>query len=311
MHPSSTPPLRLGTRGSELALWQAETVRDLLSRECPERDVELVLVKTLGDKVQDKKIGELGRTGVFTHELDRALQENQVDLAVHSLKDVETTMAEGLALLGVLPRGPVEDALVAKVPFDALRHGARVGTGSVRRAAQLKRLRPDLELIPMRGNVPTRLAKFDAGEVEGLIMARAGLVRLGYGHRISTVFSPDQMLYAVGQGAVALVGRLADASMTRIAKNLNHAPTWTAIRAERACLKTLAGGCNVPLGVSTALDASGLRLRAVVFETDGPGAIASEMRFAADADPDAAGAALAQDLIARGAPAILERARRA
>lgn len=307
----TTPSLKLGTRGSELALWQAETVRDLLSRECPERDVELVLVKTLGDKVQDKKIGELGRTGVFTAELDRALSEKTVDLAVHSLKDVETTLAPGQTIVAVLPRGPVEDVLVGPVPFQELKKGARIGTGSVRRVAQLKRLRPDVVCVPIRGNVPTRLAKLDAGEYDGLIMARAGLVRLGLGHRIVSIFPATDMLPAVGQGAIAVTARIDDATMARIGKNINHSATMTCVTAERACLKALAGGCNVPLGTLTTFESGGFRMRAVVCDPSAETIIEADKTYALDIAPEAVGVEIAEMLLDRGAAAIMQKIRHA
>ena len=251
---TKTPVIRLGTRGSDLALWQAHTVRDLLSREAPHHEVEIVKVKTIGDRIQDVKIEEIGRTAVFTAELDVALLDKEVDIAVHSLKDVETAELPGMTLRAVIPRGPIEDVLVAKVPFDELKQGARVGTGSVRRVAQLKRLRPDIEIVPVRGNVPTRVAKVEDGELDGLIMARAGLVRLGMAHVIASVFSPDQMKPAVGQGAVCVTVRTDDEAMMRIVGGLNHEPTWNIVTAERACLRRLGGGCNVPLGTSFTFD---------------------------------------------------------
>ncbi|MCB9834370.1 MAG: hydroxymethylbilane synthase [Planctomycetes bacterium] len=298
-------PIRLGTRGSELALWQAETVRDLLSREAPMYEVEIVKVKTIGDRIQDVKIEQIGRTAVFTAELDAALLAGEVDLAVHSLKDVETAELPGMTLKAVLPRGPVEDVLVAPVPFAELKTGARVGTGSVRRVAQLQRLRPDLEIVPVRGNVPTRVAKVDRGELDGLIMARAGLVRLGLAHRIAHVFPPLELKPAVGQGAVCVTVRSDDERMNRIVGALNHEPTWNVVSAERACLRRLGGGCNVPLGVSFTLKDGHYDLQAAVFSLDGMEMVDVALTEPDDADPAAVGNRVAEALLARGAGHIL------
>ncbi|MCA9319430.1 MAG: hydroxymethylbilane synthase [Planctomycetes bacterium] len=298
---NDSPPIRLGTRGSDLALWQAETVRDLLSREAPMREVEIITVKTLGDRVQDRKIEEIGRTAVFTAELDRALLDDQVDIGVHSLKDVETTMPDGVALACVIPRGPVEDVVVGAASLAELPAGARVGTGSIRRIAQVSRAHPGLSLQPIRGNVPTRLEKLDRGDYDALLMARAGLVRLGLGHRIGGILPADRFYHAVGQGAVAVTCREGDAAMLRILGGLNHAATWHAVRAERACLKRIGGGCNVPLGVFLGLEGETLRFRAGVYSPDGKQALEVDERFSATDDPVACGERVAEILLERGA----------
>ncbi|MEE9393151.1 MAG: hydroxymethylbilane synthase [Planctomycetota bacterium] len=298
-------PIRLGTRGSDLALWQAQTVSDLLSREAPMREVEITTVKTLGDQVKDKPIGKLGRTAVFTHELDGALQQSEVDIAVHSLKDVETQLAEGLVIAAVLPRGPVEDALVAAIPLADLASGARVGTGSVRRVAQLQRLRPDLKIEGIRGNVPTRLEKLDLGEYDALIMARAGLVRLGYAHRISQVFAADAFLPAVGQGAIAIMCREDDETSRRLLKGLNHLRTRQVVDAERALLKEVGGGCNVPLGVCAHHEGEEVRMRAMLFAEPGEAPAEAAMTFKSTDDPQVRGAQLAAALLVSGGSEIL------
>lgn len=298
-------PIRLGTRGSELALWQAETVNDLLSREAPMRDVEIIKVKTLGDKRTDVKIAELGRTAVFTAELDDALLRSDIDLAVHSLKDLETAELPGMSLIAVLPRGPVEDCFISKVPFAELPQGAKVGTGSVRRVAQIKRLRPDLEIVPIRGNVPTRVALVDEGVVDGIVMARAGMVRLGLAHRIASIFDVKDVLPAVGQGAVAVTIRTDDDSMTRIAGGLNHEATWRIIQAERACLRQLGGGCNVPLGVSFTYEGADMKLAAAVYSEDGSEVVEAEITLPADHDGIEAGLSVAQALIDGGCKRLI------
>ena len=299
-------PIRLGTRGSALALWQAECVQDLLSREAPMRDVEIIKVKTLGDRRTDVTIAELGRTAVFTAELDSALLRSDVDLAVHSLKDLETAELEGMILAAVLPRGPVEDCFISAHPFQDLPQGARVGTGSVRRVAQIKRLRPDVEIVPIRGNVPTRISLVDSGEVDGIVMARAGIVRLGLAHRIASVFSVTDVLPAVGQGAVAITIRTNDESMARIVGGLNHEPTWRIVQAERACLRKLGGGCNVPLGVSFRYEDERMRLAASVYNALGTEVVSAALDFASDADGTEAGLKIAEELLAKGCADLID-----
>ncbi len=299
-------PIRLGTRGSALALWQAETVLDLLSREAPMRDVDLIKVKTLGDRRTDVKIAELGRTAVFTAELDSALLNSEIDLAVHSLKDLETAELPGMSLVAVLPRGPVEDCFVASCPFDELKKGARVGTGSVRRAAQLKRLRPDLEIVPIRGNVPTRVGFVDDGSVDGIVMARAGMVRLGLAHRIASIFDVNDLLPAVGQGAVAITVRSDDKEMNRIVGGLNHEATWRITQAERACLRKLGGGCNVPLGVSFVYLGDQMVLKAKVYNVDGSEVVEAALTFDGASDGGTAGLAVAQALLDGGCARLFE-----
>jgi len=299
------PEIRLGTRGSDLALWQAETVRDLISREAPHREVECVTVKTLGDREQDLKIAEMGRTAVFTAELDHALQEGRIDVAVHSLKDVETTLPDGLVVGAVLPRGPVEDVLVSTVGFDELDDGARIGTGSVRRAAQARRLRPDVNVVPIRGNVPTRLEKLDSGDYDALIMARAGLVRLGLAHRISTVFEPGVFLPAVGQGAICVVTREDADDLLRILKGLSHGPTQHMVTAERACLAAVGAGCNVPMGVFGCLEKDVLRFKAAVFSTTSSRLVEISREFSAEEDASKLGQDVADALLEAGAREIL------
>ncbi|MEZ6195599.1 MAG: hydroxymethylbilane synthase [Planctomycetota bacterium] len=296
--------IRLGTRGSDLALWQAECVEDLLSREAPMREVERVIVKTTGDLVQDRPIEAIGRTAVFTAELDLALQEGRVDLAVHSLKDVETRLAAGTVIAAVLPRGPVEDVLVGSRALDELPSGARVGTGSVRRRAQLARLRPDLEIAPVRGNVPTRLDKLAAGEFDALVMARAGLVRLGYAHAIGEVFGPERMLPAVGQGAICVTCREDDEPMRRLLGTLDHRLTADVVRVERALLRGVGGGCNVPLGVSITVRDERFHCTAALFGV-GDSVARVEADHPRDRLPEEVGEALAAALFAAGAEGIL------
>ncbi|MFT7620526.1 MAG: hydroxymethylbilane synthase [Planctomycetota bacterium] len=300
-------PIRLGTRGSDLALWQAETVHDLLSREAPMRDVEIIKVKTLGDKRTDVKIAELGRTAVFTAELDDALLRSSIDLAVHSLKDLETAELPGMTLAAVLPRGPVEDCFISSVPFSELPEGAKVGTGSVRRVAQIKRLRPDIEIVPIRGNVPTRVGLVDAGVVDGIVMARAGMVRLGLAHRIASIFDVNDFLPAVGQGAVAITIRTEDESMARIMTGLNHEATWKIVQAERACLRKLGGGCNVPLGVSFTYDGDVMKLSAAVYSEDGTEVVEAQIDLPSDHDGIEAGLKVAGALIDGGCRRLIEK----
>jgi hydroxymethylbilane synthase len=293
-----------------LALWQAETVQDLLTREAPMRDVDLEIVKTTGDVVKDRPIDAIGRTAVFTAELDEALSAGRIDIAVHSLKDVETTLHSGQVLAAVLPRGPVEDVLLGGKTLDELPAGARVGTGSVRRQAQLARLRSDLVVAPIRGNVPTRLQKLADGDYDALVMARAGLVRLGFAHEISEVFGADRMMHAVGQGAVCITCREDDEIMRRILAGLDHALTSKVVTAERACLAAVGGGCNVPLGVSFTVRDERFMTRAGLFSLDGREAVIVEQDHALSEDPTEVGRAVAEALKAEGGDDLVRRFRK-
>ncbi|MBK7878607.1 MAG: hydroxymethylbilane synthase [Planctomycetes bacterium] len=302
--------LLLATRGSPLALWQAETTKHLLAHARPDIEVELVVVQSSGDKDQKTDLSRLGRTGVFTAEIDEAILSGRAHAGVHSLKDMTTSLPDGLVLAGVLQRGAIEDALVARDggTLDRLPKGARVATGSVRRVAMLKRARPDLEIVGIRGNVDTRLNKLASGQAEALLMACAGLERLGYAKHISERLGAPRFLPAVGQGIVGLTCRPDDAATLRALQGITDREAWAEAHAERALLAQLHGGCNAPVGALARAKENALSLTACVLSLDGTEVI--EDRITGETSQAAElGAALAQRLNARGAKRLVEAAR--
>jgi len=305
----SAASLRLATRGSPLALWQAETAARVLRAAFADLEVTLVTVRSGGDADTHTPLAAFGRTGIFTAEVDRTLLQGDADAAVHSLKDMTTTLEAGIVLAAVLPRGPVEDALAGAALAD-LSAGARVATGSARRRAMLLRARPDLACVAIRGNVGTRLAKLDAGEAEALLVARAGLVRLGLEQRIAEVLDTERFLPAVGQGAIGLTCRADDGETLERLRAVCDSATRAAVEAERAFLAVLRGGCNVPVGAHARVEPDGgLHLTAQVLARDGSRTLAGERRAAPD-EAAAAGRALAEELLGRGAAELLAEARR-
>lgn len=303
--------LRLGTRASPLARWQAEWVAAELGR-C-EVAVELVPISTQGDRRQAGPIAAIGGEGVFTKELQRALVEGAVDLAVHSLKDLPTEPVEGLMLAAVPQRGPVGDVLVAPryKSLAALPQGAVVGTGSQRRRAQLWHVRPDLELVDVRGNVDTRLRKLREGAWHALVLAEAGLRRLGLAEHISEPLSPHVLLPAVGQGALGIEVRAADTTAIAAVAALDHGPTHQAVLAERSLLATLRGGCLAPVGAWARLDEQGrLCLSAVVLSADGRQRVTAEAAGEMAAAVEL-GRTAAEDLLGQGAAELIQGAREA
>jgi hydroxymethylbilane synthase len=302
--------LRIGTRGSALALWQAEHVARALAAipECPEP--ELVVLKTQGDRIQDLPLSQVEGKAFFTKEIEDALLRDHVDLAVHSLKDLATENPAGLALGAVMEREDPRDVLLAGGPLDpeALPEGARVGTSSLRRRALLARWRPDLELAELRGNVPTRIRKLDEGHYYAIVLAAAGVKRLGLEDRISAYLSLDLVLPAVSQGALGVQIRAGDDGVAPWVRPLDHGPTRAATTAERACLRTLEGGCQVPVGALGEVDGEELHLRGVVCSLDGSLSVEGELRGRV-AEADEVGVRLARDLLAGGGEGILEEIR--
>jgi len=300
-------PLRLGTRASALARWQADWVAGELRASGVE--VELVPITTSGD-VRRGSIAEIGGQGLFTKEIQRALRDARIDLAVHSLKDLPTEPVPGLRLAAVPPRAPVGDVLVCREPstLDGLGQGAVVGTGSLRRRAQLLCARRDLEIQDLRGNVDTRLAKLDRGEYDAVILAEAGLRRLGFEERISHVLPTSIMLPAVGQGALGLETRADDRETNRAVARLNHPASQSAVQAERSMLAALKGGCLAPIAAWGRVEGTKLRLTARVIAGDGTRKLEAEQT----ATPDAAeqlGRAVAEELLAAGAAELIAAAR--
>jgi len=300
----------LATRKSKLALWQAETTRELLRAANPDLDVELLHVESSGDQNQKDALERFGRIGIFTVEVDRAVVDGRADAAVHSMKDMTTTLMEGVRLAGVLPRGPIEDAWISPqgVPLDELPAGARVATGSMRRRAMLLARRPDLAPVGIRGNVDTRLRKLAAGEADAMILARAGLVRLGLAEHITQILDSGSFLPAVGQGLVGLTCRIDDDEARTRLRGISDLEAMDAGLAERGMLRGLRGGCNVPVGAHARVREGTLSLRARVLSLDGQEVIEGEVTGARDHAAQL-GQMLADDLLGRGAERLIEEAR--
>lgn len=292
---SPTPVLRIGTRGSPLALWQAHAVQAALAAalEVEPAAVAVTIIRTSGDQIQDRALAEAGGKGLFTKEIEDALLDGQIDLAVHSAKDVATVLPQGLHLAGYLPRADVRDALIlrAGAGLSDLPAGARVGTASLRREAQLRRLRPDLKVELLRGNVHTRLAKVQEGAFDATLLALAGLTRLGLADAASAVLDTSDFLPAVGQGAVAIECRIDDAATNAAIAAIACRDTGIALDAERAFLAALDGSCRTPIAGLARVEGARVRLHGLVMTPDGADA-AEEEADAPLADAAALGTAL-------------------
>jgi hydroxymethylbilane synthase len=302
--------LRIGTRGSLLAKWQAENVRkQLFARAGVE--AEIVIIKTAGDKLQASPLSQIGGKGIFIKELEEALLEETIDLAVHSVKDIPTDTPSRLMFPAVCRREDVRDCLVGAngATLASLRQGARIGTGSLRRQAQLRHIRPDLDVRDLRGNVDTRLRKVESGEYEAVMLAKAGLDRLGWSGRITETLSPEVFLPAVGQGAIAVECRWKDTEAAELLAGLDDVESRTAIIAERALLSALHGGCQVPLGAWARIERGELVMEACVCSVDG---VQYVKQRATSAPEQAAGLGgqMANLLMEAGAQSILEEVSR-
>jgi hydroxymethylbilane synthase len=297
-------PLRIGTRGSALARWQAESVQASLAQAG--FGAELVLIRTSGDRERETPLRALGGKGIFIKELEDALLEDRVDLAVHSMKDLPTELPEGLLIAAVCQREDVRDALVSRggLTLDQLPRGARVGTGSLRRQAQLRARRPDLEMGEIRGNVDTRLAKLDRGDFDAIVLAKAGLQRLGLPGRITELLSTDICLPAAGQGAIGIEVRAGDESVMRAVATLNHGETRVAVDTERTVLAGLEGGCQVPIGVWARMEGRELVVDACVLAADGSDSLRTR-RAGPSQDAPALARQVAEELLDRGAERLL------
>ena len=302
---SATPFARIGTRGSPLALAQAELVKARLAsihHVSPEL-IEIVVISTGGDRIQDRPLSELGGKGMFTKEIEQALYSGAIDLGVHSSKDVASVLPDGLALPVFLEREDVRDAFVSLVApsLDALPQGARLGTSSLRRAAQMKRHRPDLEIVPFRGNVDTRLDKLARGVADATLLAAAGLNRLGRQERATAYLDPRSFPPAPAQGAIGIEVRADDRRLLDIVTPLGHLATLAAVTAERAFLKQLDGSCRTPIGAYTELDGDTLTLTGEILSPDGELSF-SGRRSGSSAAAAALGTALGEELVARAGP---------
>ena len=302
----------IGSRGSKLALWQSEWVKARLEALDPEASVRIEIFKTSGDVMRDVPLASIGGQGAFTRELELALLDRRVDVAVHSLKDLPTVVPEGLSITATPEREDPRDALVLRAGLDEpeaslrnLGQGAVVGTSSLRRIAQLRHLRPDIQIKDLRGNVDTRLRKLDAGEFDAVILASAGLRRLGFARRISAAIETEEMLPAVSQGALGIETRAEDEETNALVSCLDHAPTRAAVLAERALLRSLGGGCQVPIAAHATIEGKRLRLDGLVASLDG----SQVMRDSNEGDAaqaEAVGEALAARMLERGAASLLD-----
>lgn len=301
--------LRIGSRGSALAAWQARHIAARLAQFGA--GSEIVYIKTSGDRMPEAGINQFGVKGVFIKEIEDALLEGQIDLAVHSMKDLPTETPAGLAFPAICEREDVRDALICASgeSLDAMHAGSRVGTSSLRRQAQLCRARPGLELVEMRGNVDTRLKKLDRGEYDAIVLAKAGLDRLGWTSRITEVLSTDVCLPAVGQGALAIEARAADAKIMALLGRLDHRVSRAAVTAERALLREVEGGCQIPLGAWARVEGENLVLDACIVSLEGQDYIRTQV-VGSQADPDGLGRRAADELLAAGAGRILKLAGR-
>ncbi len=310
MHPvPALKTIRIGTRKSQLALWQAEHVRAQLLAYCPSLKIELVKMTTQGDKVLDSPLAKVGGKGLFVKELELGLMDRRIDLAVHSLKDVTATLPAGLHIPVICEREDPRDAFVSnRYPnIAALPEGGRVGTSSLRRQCQLRAAHPRLQVLDLRGNVNSRLARLDGDDYDAIILAAAGLRRLDLATRIRACMEPGDSLPAVGQGAICIECRADDTGLNELIAALNHPATALRVRAERAMNARLEGGCQVPIGGYAELANGTLHLRGLVGAPDGSHIIRGEIRGPAG-DAEALGIALADDLLARGARALLDYA---
>jgi hydroxymethylbilane synthase (EC 2.5.1.61) len=302
-----TQTLRIATRKSALALWQAEYVKAELMKYHPQLVVELVPMTSRGDKILDVPLAKVGGKGLFVKELEHALLENEADIAVHSMKDVPMDFPDGLGLAVICEREDPRDALVSGkyLTLESIPPGAIIGTSSLRRQSQLLAMRPDLEVTFLRGNVNTRLAKLDAGEFDAILLAAAGLKRLGFDDRIASCLAPEKLLPAGGQGAVGIECRTGDTNILALLQPLHHRLTAQAVMAERAMNRALEGGCQVPIGSYAIHKDGGLWLRGLVAEPDGSKTIYREVKGSVDAG-EQMGEHLAQELLAAGADKILK-----
>jgi hydroxymethylbilane synthase len=303
-------PLRIGSRGSKLALWQAGHIRERLLHESS-GPIEIVIIKTSGDQFSAAPASQIEGKGIFIKEIEEALLDGRVDLAVHSMKDVPTDLGADFEIAAVTERGDPRDCLIARggATLESLPHGARVGTGSIRRQSQLRHFRSNLDLRDLRGNVDTRLRKLDAGDYDAIVLAKAGLDRLGIAERISEVISPEILLPAVGQGALGIEIMASREKDFPFLDALNDPDTMSCVRAERALLAALEGGCQVPLGAWGRIEREQLLLDACVLSADGVEYLRRRATGEVN-DPEALGRSLAQDLLAAGAGRILRLAGR-
>jgi hydroxymethylbilane synthase len=299
--------LRIGTRASQLALWQANWVKSELEKRYPDLDVTLVKIKTIGDKILDVPLAKVGGKGLFTKEIEEAMLAGEIEVAVHSMKDVPTFFPEGLGLRCITEREDPRDIVILRPGINSWQElpiGARIGTSSLRRKAMLLNPRPDLQMLDIRGNVETRIRKLTDDNLDAVVLAAAGMHRLGFAARISEYLPVEVSLPAIGQGALGLETRLDDAETNALVDFFNHAETACAVIAERALLARLEGGCQVPIAAYGTVNAGELTLTGVVASVDGVQMLKKTVRGAV-ADAAVLGTSLADDLLIMGAGKIL------
>lgn len=298
----------IATRGSMLALWQAEWIKSQLKEINPDFEIELNKIKTTGDKILDVPLAQVGGKGLFVKEIEEAMLRNEADLAVHSMKDVPTDLPDGLHLSTITKREDPRDALIAREginSFNDLPQGAHIGTSSLRRICQILNKRPDLKISQLRGNVDTRMRKLAEGEYDAIILAAAGLKRLGYADKITEILSPELSLPAIGQGAVAIECRKDDEFINDLLSKLDHYETSVCVTAERAFLKKLEGGCQVPIAAYAQLQNNNIVISGLVGSIDGKTLLKETMEGKPE-DAESLGTALAEKLLAKGAKEILD-----
>lgn len=300
--------IKIGTRGSQLALWQSNWVKSTLMDRFPGLVAELVVIKTKGDRIQDVPLAKVGGKGLFVKEIEEAILDRRVDLAVHSMKDMPAQIPDGLCIGAIPDRENPRDALVSKngLSLSRLPRGARVGTSSLRRAAQLMHIRPDLEILPLRGNLDTRLRKLETEDLDAVVLAAAGLKRMELDHRITQCLDETEMLPAVGQGALCIESRQNDPDIGPLTAALDHPETRTVVLGERAFLHRLQGGCQVPIAAHGSLAEGRFSLIGLVASLDGLQMIRETLSGPAE-ESESIGIALAERLLAQGADEILER----
>lgn len=297
--------LRIGTRASQLALWQANWVKSELEKRYPDMTVTLLKIKTLGDKILDVPLAQVGGKGLFVKEIEEAMLRGEIDIAVHSMKDVPTEFPEGLGLYCITEREDPRDAVISRgVKFAELPQGARIGTSALRRQAQLLKVRPDLEMVIIRGNVETRMNKLETEGLDAVILAAAGLNRLGFADRISELLPPDLSLPAIGQGALGIECNLTDEDVKDAISFFNHPETSAAVRAERALLWRCEGGCQVPIAAYGEVTGGELKLTGFIASVDGKVSVKGSVTGPVE-HPEKLGVQLAEQLLAEGGHAIL------
>lgn len=303
--------IKIGTRGSKLALWQANYVKAEIERLFPLVSVEITVIKTTGDMIVDRPLSMVGGKGLFVKEIERALLESTIDIAVHSMKDMPGEMPPGLVIGAIPERENPFDVLISNnnLTLDKLPKGAKVGTSSLRRASQIKHVRPDVEIASIRGNLQTRLKKLASGEFDATLLAAAGLIRLGMKDVITQYFDENIMLPAVGQGALCIQSREGDGEIAPILEALDHEDTHTVIAGERAFLRHLEGSCHIPVACFGRLADRQLTLTGLVAAEDGSTILKESVSYTAD-DPQRAGIDLAEALLLRGADKLLENLNR-